>query len=359
MSVFNTFDDFNRVRFDAAKNSGHVESYFLRANHPSKRLAIWLKATLFHEQQNETRADVWCTFFDGESATPRIWAQKVSVPYAKALFSRPNNLEVGPAKFSFEEGGVCSGELPGNDDSARGPCSWRFTLALEHSSLAKPSCILPHTALLSAPLPKFKLVTPMPLLRIQGSIDVFGETFELNHWRGMQGHNWGSEHSFEYAWGQAHFSDRDADDNIICSVEAFSAKLRLLGRVTPFLSALVVRHGGLEYRFDKLVDLWRQKPQVDHDALSWTLRMRGSDGEAQLKMQARPEEMVCLGYPNPGGRLSYCMNSKLAKVELRVNPDTGTGFAYTTDHGGAFELLRDTPDSRFPVVGEVRRQHAA
>ena len=78
--------------------------------------------------------------------------------------------------------------------------------------------------------------------------------------------------------------------------------------------------------------------------------MRGADGEARLIMRADPEEMACLGYRNPDGALSYCLNSKLAHTVLRVNPANDDGFECVSPHGGALEFLSPTADPRLPEV---------
>ena len=184
------------------------------------------------------------------------------------------------------------------------------------------------------------------LLKFTGHVEVWGERLEVKDWVGMQGHNWGREHAWEYAWGQCSFVD-DAGEPF-CSVEGFSGKLRLAGRSTPYLSAVVVRRGEREYRFDRVFDFWRQEAEIDD--LRWTVSLKSADGEARLAMQASARDMVCLGYHNPDGRLSYCMNSKLARVELRVNPTNEEGFEVFSEHGGALELLRNTPDPRFAEV---------
>ena len=63
---------------------------------------------------------------------------------------------------------------------------------------------------------------------------------------------------------------------------------------------LVVRRGDEEYRFDRILDLWRQQPRLDFPR--WTLAMRGRDGRARLEMTGCTGAMVCLGYDNPRGR---------------------------------------------------------
>ena len=339
----------NQPRFDPSSDKGHVESYFLRANHPEQRMALWLKATILRRLDGDAVAELWCVVFDGERR--RTWANKATVPYSEAEFGpAPPKIELAGATFVLDRRGRLTGELEGfgKDDGAAGPCKWDLEIEAVDGPLGRRLCMLPFDRLVDASFPKSKLLTPLPLLRFSGTIDVWGEQHDIRGWHGMQGHNWGQEHAWEYVWGQCHFASKGEAGTPNCSVEAFSGKLRLAGRATPFISAIVIRRGEREYRFDRLVDLWRQRPRVDD--LMWTLEMRGRDGRAELKMDARPEEMVCLGYHNPDGRLSHCLNSKLAEVSLRVEPTGEPSFECRSAHGGALEFLRNEPDTRFRVV---------
>ena len=196
------------------------------------------------------------------------------------------------------------------------------------------------------PFPKLKLVTPFPSLRFTGRVTLPDETVELAGWTGMQGHNWGREHAFEYAWGQCVFPSSGGQPEAM--VEGFTGRVMIAGRLTPRVSALVVRRGVELYRFDRLFELWRQDATLDADR--WTVRVAGADGEARLEMDASGRPMACLGYPNPDGKLSYCLNSKLARVKLQVQPARGGAFECTSAHGGALEFLRSTPDPRFSEV---------
>ena len=162
----------------------------------------------------------------------------------------------------------------------------------------------------------------------------------------MQGHNWGREHASEYAWGQCLFEGAGGEPDAM--VEGFTARVRGGRWHTPLLSALVLRRGGETLRFDRLLDFWRQSSEIGD--LSWTLRLTGPAGVARLEMNAAGRPMVCLGYRNPDGRMSYCFNSKLAQTRLRVEPHTGVPFQYDSPNGGALEFLRGKPDIRFPDV---------
>jgi hypothetical protein len=323
----------NEVRYRAG-GPGHVESYFVRANHPSQPRAIWLKATIFAPGDGDDVAELWCIVFDGEQH--RVWADKATVPVAEATFAQA--IEVAGARFVLRDTGEAKGEL--------GDCTFDLSWTRPDGPLSAPLRIFPFRVMYEAPLPKSKLLTPHPLLSLSGSIRCWGETLAVEDWLGMQGHNWGREHAHEYAWGQCNFVDADGSPS--CTVEAFTGRIKLGPLTTPMFSALVVRREGKEYRFDRTFDFWRQDAQIDD--MSWRLALHGPDGEAQLLMHGDPRDMACLLYRNPSGRASYCYNSKLARVELRVNPTNAEGFECTSEHGGALEFLRSEPDARFERV---------
>jgi len=330
---------YNAMRFAPVSSTGHVESWFWRANHPTRPLAVWLKATVFAPRAGSAVAEVWAVVFDGERG--KTLAARRAVPWGQASFGA-EELALGGAEFVVGGAGALHGELPVEG----GALGWELRVAAVEGPLGAPMSLLPHEALIDAGFPRNKLLTPHPVLRFDGELRTPLGRVEVDGWTGMQGHNWGASHAWEYAWGQCHFLDEAWA--VHCVVEGFSGKLRMAGRVTPWLSALVVRRGGREYRFDRLVDLWRQSAHVGDTA--WRLHMFGGDGEAVLELEARPEMMVCLGYHNPDGRLSYCLNSKLASARLRVNPFNESGFECVSAHGAALELLRNQHDDRF---GEV------
>ncbi len=319
----------NAPRFPGVQ--GHVESWFWRANHPTERLAIWLKATVLVPLTGEAQADLWCIVFEGEQVTGR----RTTVPLGKARFD--GSIQLAGAHFDLQ--------LPGRLTGSTDELSWDLQLRPSPGPMTEPLCLLPTRLLLAGPLPRSKAITPQPSLVFDGSIKRGEHTIPVQNWTGMQGHNWGREHAEEYAWGQCVF---EGSDGPAVLVEAVSAKLRIGGLLTPLLSTLVIRRGAQRWRFDRIVDTWNQDLAIDD--MSWTLRMRGKDGSAVLSMQADPAEMACLGYLNPDGRLSYCMNSKLSRVTLRVAPVGDDAFACRSEHGGALEFLRSEPDAR---LGEV------
>jgi hypothetical protein len=99
----------------------------------------------------------------------------------------------------------------------------------------------------------------------------------------------------------------------------------------------VLRHAGREYRFDRIVDLWNKRLHIDD--MRWHARFRGGGGEAALSVVASPDRVIRLGYQNPDGSRARCLNSKLARASIRVNPSEGDSFALQTEHCAALEML--------------------
>ncbi len=323
----------NACRFMGGQ--GHIESWFIRANDPARPRAFWLKQTILAPLDAPPVAESWFIWFDGERKL--TIAQRVTQPLREASLAAAG-IHTRSMSMNLGASGHAKGEVEAPEGRVRFDISWRA----ETSPVAEPLSILPWKLLRVGPFPKSKLLTPFPSLRFGGSLELPGESVDIDGWYGMQGHNWGKEHAFEYAWGQCLFPDEDA------MVEGFSARVRIGGRTTPRLSALVVRRGARSYRFDRIFDAWLQQATVEDDR--WTLTIRGDAGEAALSMDASKQPMVCLGYDNPSGEHSYCYNSKLAAVELVVRPSDGASFSLRSAHGGALEFLRRQPDPRFPRV---------
>lgn len=321
----------NACRYDGGR--GHVESYFLRANDPTRARALWLKATILAPLDGEAVAETWLIAFDGERE--RVFAAKLTHPWSEAAFVGDElgaRISVGDWLIALSDHGHARGTMRAPSGEAR--FDLRFTPG--PGAVAAPLSIFPSRVLREGPFPRSKLLTPYPWLVFSGSLEVFGERWELAGWDGMQGHNWGKEHAFEYAWGQCLFPAGDGAPETM--VEGFSGRIRLAGRPTPRMSALVVRRGTRTFRFDAIFDFWRQEAQISDER--WSVTLRGADGWARLRMHAAGRPMACLGYHNPDRSLAYCFNTKLAEVHLEVRPRGGEPFVCTSAHGGAFELLR-------------------
>ncbi len=322
---------------------GHVESYFLRANDPLLARAFWLKATVFAPLEGPVEIESWLIFFDADRPTP-VAGRETARFAAGAVTGDHGTPRVTACRLTLDL--KPSGSARGQVATSVGDASVDLTWTPSPGPAAAPLSLLRARVLREGPFPRSKLLTPFPSLRFSGHLELGGERIVVDRWPGMQGHNWGRDHAYEYAWGQCLFPATPRSPDAM--LEGFTGRIRVGGRLTPRISCLVIRRGDETLRFDRLLDLWRQDADVAADR--WALKMAGSAGEARLDMDASGRPIACLGYRNPDGRLSYCFNSKLARVRLQVQPRRGPAFACESEHGGALEFLRNEPDRRFPDV---------
>lgn len=321
---------------------GAIESYFFRLNHPTRPLALWLKATVYAPLAGEPVAEAWLVWFDGERG--RTLAHRDTVPFARARFSpRLEGVDVTVANFELRL--APDGFARGHVESVDGVARFDLTWTRPSDPVARPLTIVPRF-LMRGPLPRNRPVTPLPWLRCAGTVTVPTGEVRVDGWDGMQGHNWGTAHPPEYAWGHCVFPGKDGEPTTV--VEGASTRVVLAGRPSPLLSTMHIARGERVYRFDRVVDLWRQHATVTPGR--WTLRIRGHDGEARLRLDGTGRPMACLGYRNPDGTSSYCLNTKLADALLEVWPARGPAFTCRSAHGGALEFLSGTPDPTLPVV---------
>ncbi len=110
--------NFNGFRYEGG-SAGHYESYFQRANHPTRKLAFWIRYTLFAPKGRPRDAvgELWAIYFDGERK--RITPVKVVVPYSRCLFS---SWELN-ARIDEILRGPLEERLVGEHRQARGACA--------------------------------------------------------------------------------------------------------------------------------------------------------------------------------------------------------------------------------------------
>lgn len=313
----------NWTQYDPQRSPGHYESFYLRANHPHRPLAFWLRYTIFSPvaDEGQARGELWAVVFDGESGTHT--SAKVDVPLAECRFST-TSFDVEVAGAALDGTGLYG---------AAGDISWR----LRYAGNEAPLYLLPHR-LYRAGFPKAKTLVGLPMARFTGTVEVAGRQVEVDKWAGSQNHNWGSRHTDRYAFGQVAGFD-NAPESFL---EVATARNRLGPLWTPNLTLLVLRHRGREHALTALPLAVRARARVA--PRSWTF----ATGDASVRVEGRigaPESaFVCLEYRNPPGGLKYCRNTKLAAAELLVTDRaSGEREVLTSTHGALFEILGERP----------------
>lgn len=314
-----TRDACNAARF-RRDGSGHYESWFQRANHPSRPLGFWIRYTIFSpaDASAPTIGELWAIVFDGEHG--EIHTRKSEHPIDECQFSQ-SDLNAAIAGSTLDGQG-----LVGSVDDLR----WD----LEYTSPAAPLLMLPQK-LYSAALPKAKTLVGSPLAKFSGTIRVGESVFEVENWVGSQNHNWGSKHTDRYAWGQvAGFDDRpDA------FLECATARLKLGPIWSPAFTTLTLRLGEDTLKVPGLIRAARNHGQYEY--FRWSFDAKTDGGQVRGTFEAPKKNFVALRYYNPPGGSKTCLNTKIARCRIEVDRPGQATLVLQTDSRAAFEILTD------------------
>ena len=326
-------DPWNAARFVPGSAAGHYESWFLRANHPSRPLGFWIRYTIFCPAARPAAAvgELWAILFDGE--TGRIAAVKQEHPIAQCRFSGSGlAVRIGGAELS--------------DRSLVGAASLRdrrIAWQLAYAGHEPPLLLLPR-ALYGRSFPRAKAVVPLPGAVFDGWLELDGARLAIDGWRGSQNHNWGSRHTDRYAWGQVAGFDGAPEVFLECS----TARVKLGPLWTPWMTLVALRVEGRELAIHSLVRAARARSRID--GLHWSFDTRAPGVRIRARFEARASAFVGLRYANPPGGEKLCLNSKLADCELVVEEDGRPARRFHTAQRAAFELLGDAALPGVPIV---------
>jgi hypothetical protein len=309
----------DRTVYQPGQRAGHYESFYQRANHPERPLAFWIRYTIFAPARNPGAAvgELWAVAFDGETGNHAVAKQEF--PIAECSFDRDRfdvrlpAAQLGPYRLA----------------GAAGEISWD----LQYGGDSPPILLLPRQ-LYGRSLPRAKSLVALPFARYQGNYTVAGRQIDVDGWIGSQNHNWGSEHTHRYAFGQVAGFD-DAPGTFL---EVATAKAKIAGPlVTPWVTTLVLRHEGTEY---SLVSPRRtRRAQARYGYFHWDF----STGDDDVQVSG-------LRYANPPGGYKYCLNTKIGTAEIRIrHRATGRVEQLHAANRALFEILTDETGHGVPL----------
>lgn len=325
-------DAANATRFRRAAPRGHYESWFQRANHPTEPRAFWIRYTIFAPREAPDRAvgELWAVYFDGTSHT----AVKSVFGMSDCTFSdRALSVQIGRSTLG-------STGLQGAASTGPHEVAWD----LSYTS-PQPPLLLLKRRYYRLGFPKAKSLVGAPGAVFSGTLRVDDRTVDVRGWRGSQNHNWGSQHTDRYAWGQVAGFDDDPGAFLECA----TGQIAVGGLMSPPMTLIVLRLDGSEYRMNGL----RRSLLVargSYDFFRWTLSSRRRGVRIEGAISAPSSAFVGLPYDNPPGGTKTCLNSKLAACELRVERRGMPTRTLRTGHRAAFEILTDRDDHGVSVL---------
>lgn len=319
----------NRTRHVSGAARGGYESWFCRANHPSRPLAFWIRYTIFSPRGHADAAvgELWCVWFDGEKG--RTVAVKEEHRLEDCRFA-PDGLDTRIADARLD-----ATSLEGRAASSGHTVAW----SLAYASPGAPLLLLPE-GMYEGAFPKAKALVPAPHARFDGHLVIDGTRESIEGWMGSQNHNWGSEHTARYAWGQV-AGFEDAPDAFL---EVSTARVRVGPVLTPPMTVLVLRLGDEELRLSSVPTALRARARYEigeRERFEWSFASRARGVSIEGSVSAPRTSFVALPYDNPPGGVKTCLNSKLARCTLRVTRPGRAVLTLTTETRAAFEILGD------------------
>lgn len=307
---------------------GCYESFFLRANHPTRPLAFWIRYTVFSPKGSPQDAvgELWAVFFDGEANRHAVAKQEYAL--ADCVFDTSAfRVEVGKATLG-------PNRLQGAVGSHGRALAW--DLAYEGDSV--PLLLLPFK-LYQGGFPAAKSLVSLPLARFRGELSVDGEAIDVTGWVGSQNHNWGRRHTDLYAWGQVAGFDSHPESFL----EVATARLKIGLFWTPPITPLVLRHRQREYALTGLLQGLRAKGSFGY--FRWEFKSETDEVAIEGVISAPRDAFVGLAYRNPPGGVKHCLNSKVATCRLHVRyKRSGASEILETMSRAAFEILTSDAD---------------
>ncbi|MGK5094338.1 hypothetical protein WDW89_20270 [Deltaproteobacteria bacterium TL4] len=322
----------NSIRFNSGEKGGHYESYFQRANHPTRPLAFWIRYTIFCPKGNpeEALGELWSIYFDGEQN--RITAAKEEFPIEQCTFSKTG------LNAKIKGSVLYDGHLKGGATSRGNTLGWDLNFKGE-----APPLLLLDESYYEKGFPKAKALVGSPNALYNGELRVNRKSLKIENWIGSQNHNWGSKHTDLYAWGQVSGFDNAPEAFLECS----TARVKIGPLWTPWLALIVLRVDGEEYALNTLTQAYHAHGRFSY--FTWNFDTQKDDTRIYGLIQAPKSAFVGLTYYNPPGGSKTCLNTKIARCELTLEHQ-GDRRTLVSQNRAAFEILTDDSEHGVSVV---------
>ncbi len=330
-------DRANWLRWDG-KQRGWYEVYFLKFNDLQSQSAGWIRYTMTSPRpgEGEPRCELWGMFYDAQDPGRNL-AVKQTFPIDR-LSEKKNDFEliIADARLS---GRACSGKI----ESAESGHSLEWDLQFKSSGDVLYH--FPYQRMYSLPLPKTKLLCPHFNARFTGELIVDGRRIDLVDAPGQQEHMWGSQHGLRWAWGHCNSFAEDPE----AVWEGLDAQVKIGPITSPHLKLFFLNAFGQSYRMNSLAGMLKNKSSWRLDG--WNFEASAPGVRLLGELSLRPDDLIGVGYLDPGGEKLWCSNTKVASMKLRLFDSVGKPLGeLTSSQAAAYEFVERRPHPRVPVL---------
>ena len=308
------------------QDKGHYESFYIRACHPGDPLGVWVRYTVHKRPGSAPKGSLWFVLFDGSAAAPiasKITTEDLEAPSGSYI-------RIGESTFGP---GLAEGAAPTDQADPR----WR----LEIETGEEPFPYLPADWMYRAPVPRTKAESPYPAASFRGEVEVDGRRIDVEGWRGMVGHNWGSEHAERWIWTQGLLFDGAKD----AWFDATLGRIKMGPVTTPWVANGVLSIGGQLHRLGgpgRRTEVHERPDGAEFTISGKGLKVRG-------RVEAERKDFVGWLYADPDGPEHNTVNCSIAEMTLTVERKGSGPLELHTSHGAAYELGMRETDHGIPV----------
>ncbi|HEX9834540.1 MAG TPA: hypothetical protein VGA66_15920, partial [Mycobacterium sp.] len=166
----------------------YYESRYIRANHPDRPQALWLRETLLRPVAGEPVADVWVMMFDPDGSGNRALKEPYPIDAAEYAYDHWTARIAATTIDDRSAQGVVTGGKSQIAGSAGGR-SARWDLRITPGT-DEPVKLLTERAY-QARFPTAKTTVRHPLARFNGVLELDDVRVVVDDWTGSVNHNWG------------------------------------------------------------------------------------------------------------------------------------------------------------------------
>ena len=309
----------------------YYESRYIRANHPQRPQALWLRETLLLPTAGDPVADVWVMVFDPEGEGNR--ALKQSYP-------------IDAAAYEYDSWAARIGATFIDDNSAEGTVtgerSARWDLRITPGS--EDSVKLLTDRAYQARIPSAKTTVRHPLAQFDGLVELDDLRLVLDGWIGSVNHNWGTRHTPAYAFGQVCGFDNAPKS----SLEIVTARAAIGPVLTPAATLFVFRHAGQEFAVRSIMKSLQTHGR--YQPFTWAFGGRLGDQMIEGAITVEPADVIGLTYTDTDGDSKYCYNSAIATCRVQLAGKAFERSELIAGRRAMFEILTDTRHPDVPLL---------
>ena len=307
---------------------GHYESFYLKACHPSEPLGVWIRYTVHKHSEQEAQGSLWFTLFDGNADGPL--ASKVTT----ADVSAPPDTYIRIGDSTFEDGRVA-----GAANTEQLDASWELSFGSEEDALFH----LPRDWMYRGPVPKTKLLSPYPDARFSGVVRAGEREVPVDGWRGMIGHNWGSQHAERWIW--LHGVGFEGADDVWLDAAIGRIKLGLVK--TPWIANGTLHVDGERHRLGGPEKA--RTTRVTESPTRCDFLLPGGNVTVSGRVESDKKNFVGWVYADPDGPEHNTVNCSIADMTLTLTGKDRPDRQLRLRGGAAYELGMREKDHGMPL----------